>query len=142
MPQVACEVQWDDEEETIIRQTYKHGWERAAVLYGIQETLRLAKEKPHDIHVIVDFRLAPLDTPAKLTVLSSNIENSVPPNQKYLYIIGANRYIRLMMQYASMLAPRASRNREFVESLEDAYVSLRGKGVSFTVRQSSQEPER
>lgn len=135
------EVVWADKEKQILHQIFKPGWSRSDVVGIITKTKEMAETQDHPVHIIMDFSRARLDTPMKLSSLARPIEDSVPKNQHLLYVVGANKYIELMMVYSSMLAPKASRNRTFTQSAQEAIDNLKNKGIQFTLVEDFDQPD-
>jgi hypothetical protein len=121
---------WDNPEKTIIRQIYAKGYQRDDAKRVIAKTHDMIASVEHQVHVVMDFRDSQQDNPARLAGLTKFIESMVHDRQDQLFVVAANRYLKLLIQYNTLIAPRASQNRYLVDTMDEVYEKLEALGKS------------
>jgi hypothetical protein len=112
-------VVWDDADYRILRQVYPAHWTLEDFEHIVQRSNKLLRGLRHTVHIIADGRGSG-GAPNILT-LARKVNASVPDNQGVVVVVGADPNTRRNIEAARRIAPRATGNLYFAQSLEDAY---------------------
>jgi hypothetical protein len=95
---MGIEIRWDNDEKTIIRETYNGRWTWDDFYLRITgEVPPMMKSVNHRVDVIADFRPSgPLPVGPAITN-ARNVIRSMPENWGCLVIVTDNRFIRVMV---------------------------------------------
>ncbi|MDX2078267.1 MAG: hypothetical protein SFZ02_17675 [bacterium] len=113
-------VIWDNDEKTILRQTYTARWTVDDFLACTDKTYRLLNNVPHTVHIIIDLTQA-TRTPANILSAMRYAEEHVNENLGQIVVIGADDFAKEIFSPARRIAPNATRTMIFVETLPQAY---------------------
>lgn len=114
------QVTWVDEEKTIVAQTYTGKVLIEDYYHAVDESATLLSSVEHPVDLIMDATEAHTDMKGFLTA-ASYANKKVPENQRLVIVIGANRFVQTMGKIAGTIAPKATENLYFVDTLEDAH---------------------
>jgi hypothetical protein len=114
------QVTWDDEEQTIAVQTYSGTATMKDYYQAIDESAQLLSSVDHTVDLIMDLTAMKSDLKGFLTAVSY-ANKQVPANQRLVVVVGANRFVQTMGRIAGTIAPKATENVYFVDTLEDAH---------------------
>ena len=117
------QVTWDDEEKTIVVQTYSGKVIIEEYYRAIDESAELLSSVQHPVDLIMDASEAKTDMKGFLTAVSY-ANKKVPANQRFVIVVGANRFVQTMGKVAGTIAPKATENVYFVDTLEDAHTVI------------------
>jgi hypothetical protein len=114
---------WDNDEKTILRQTYTTRWTVDDFLACTDKTYRLLNNVSHTVHILIDLTQA-TRTPANILSAVRYAEEHVNENLGQIVVIGADDFAKEIFSPARRLAPNATRTMIFVESPSEAYELL------------------
>jgi hypothetical protein len=110
---------WDNEQHTILVQTYEDPWSLEDYQRCAEETGQTITGQQHTVHVIIDNSRSK-ETPSNILSVVRYADSIVAPNQGIVVIVRANSTFRALSNVSRKIAPRATRNTYFAASLEDA----------------------
>lgn len=114
---------WENDEKTILRQIYTDRWTVDDFLACTDRTYRLLKSVPHTVHIIIDLSQA-VRTPSNILSVMRYAEQHVNDNLGLITVVGADDFAKAVFMPAKRIAPNATRNMIFVETLPEAYAHL------------------
>lgn len=112
---MAHEVTWDDAAQTVIRQRFYGDANISDYYAAYDKALPLIRSVPYPVDLLLDLRDARVDMGGFLSAVRS-VNKRVPDNQRFVVVIGGNRFIQLMGSAAQRIAPRAAENLHFVDT--------------------------
>jgi hypothetical protein len=121
-PQSLITVKWDNDINTVIRQTYKRGWQWEEFFAVADQTSRLVQSVSHRVDILADFlNSGPLPVgPAIMNVRLAL--RSLPENWGSLVIVTNNGFIRMMLtMFNSYLASSLGNKTYVVSTFVEAY---------------------
>jgi len=128
------QVTWDDKEKTIVVQTYSGKVLVEDYYDAIDKSAELLSSVQHPVDLIMDTSEAKTDMKGFLTA-ASYANKKVPENQRLVIVVAAGRFMQTMAKIAGTIAPKATENVYFVDTLEDA------RNVITEYRQSQKQSE-
>lgn len=120
--------------KTIVVQTYSGKVLVEDYYHAIDKSAELLSSVQHPVDLIMDASEAKTDMKGFLTAVSY-ANKKVPENQRLVIVVGAGRFMQTMGKVAGKIAPRATENVYFVDTLEDA------RNVITEYRQSQKQSE-
>lgn len=114
------QVTWDDEEKTIVVQTYSGKVLVEEYYNAVDKSAQLLSSVNHTVDLIMDLTDMKSDLKGFLTAVSY-ANKKVPSNQRLVTVVGANRFAQTMAKIAGTIAPKATENVYFVDTLEEAH---------------------
>jgi hypothetical protein len=112
-------VNWDNEEKTILCHTYDHGWTTEDLYNAVDENRRLLLGLNHEVDLIVDMSVSGTP-PAGVLTAYQYAERQVPPNQGIVVMVEPGAVMQPFNRIIDNLAPTISKNRTVVNTLEEA----------------------
>jgi hypothetical protein len=112
------EVFWFDEERTIVCQRFLRGFTLADVYHGAETSAQMLATVDHPVDIIIEAHGIP--KMAGIFQLAQHVNRIVPPNQRLVVGVGTNNLLRSMVEISSKVAPKATENIHFVDTLDDA----------------------
>jgi hypothetical protein len=121
-------VEWLNPEQTILIQRFIGEYGVAEYQQVATETAKLLKTVDHPVDIILDFTEGHARKENFLASLGS-IERKVQPNQRLLVVIKASSLLKNLATGMQSVAPKATDNMHFVETLEQALhlIQVRGR---------------
>lgn len=113
-------VEWGDENQTIVIQTYNGKVSIEDYYRAVDESAKLLSSVDHPVDLIMDTTEAKTDMKGFLQAVSY-ANKKVPKNQRLVIVVGANHFIQMLSKIASTIAPKAAENGYFVDTLEEAH---------------------
>lgn len=114
-------VEWANAEKTIVLQTYS-GYVKTDEYYqAVDESALLLSSVEHPVDLIMDGREAKTENGKGFLMAVSYANKKVPKNQRLVLMVGAGLLIRTMGKITRSIAPRATENIYFVNTVEEAY---------------------
>jgi hypothetical protein len=117
-------VEWGNAEQPVIIQSLDGNWNDEDLVALARETRVLAEAVTHTVHIIIDVRKASGIPRSLISKLAPLIEGQVSANQGTIVCIGANDFIKGLVNIARMIAPRATANMHFVRTMQQAWAIL------------------
>jgi hypothetical protein len=118
-------VEWGNDEQTVILQTYFDQTSTADQMEVAQESKRLAESVPHTVHIIIDGRKGNQIPNIRVSHLAPLAEMTVPTNQGIVVCVGFSDFIKGLVNIARLIAPRAAGNVRFVRTVDQAWALLK-----------------
>jgi hypothetical protein len=120
------DVEWDNAEKTIVRQTYGREVTYNDYYDGVKKRFELISSVEHPVDLIIDLRGA---NPNLKGLVSAGryASRHVPPNQRFVLLVGANLFIRSLVNTFIKILPKVSDKIYFVATLEEARKFLQEK---------------
>lgn len=116
-------LDWDNDEQTIIRLTLHDGWAYDELFELNPRTIAMMRSVDHPVHVLVDYTLTN-DMPLGSAMHAKNLSKDWPANFGILAAVTTN----LLVQRTLMLVQGADRGKRgigsrvfFVPTFEEAY---------------------
>ncbi|MDX1991195.1 MAG: hypothetical protein SF029_02320 [bacterium] len=120
-------VDWDNNEKTIIRQTYVGKWTWDEFYASCEEFALLAQTVPHTVHMLIDMRHAgPLPGGALSHI---GALNRLPPNMGRIVAVGVGSFVMRMFNVAAAVRPAVKERILIVATLDEAYSHLKESRV-------------
>jgi hypothetical protein len=116
---MGIQLTWDNEQHTILVQTYEDPWTLEDYQRCAEETGQTITGQQHTVHVIIDNSRSK-ETPSNILSVVRYADSIVAPNQGIVVIVRPNSTFRAVSNVSRKIAPRATRNTYFAASLEDA----------------------
>ncbi|MCL4255967.1 MAG: hypothetical protein KJ043_19575 [Anaerolineae bacterium] len=129
-------VVWDDEEKTIVRQTYGQEISIAEYYDGVKKRLELISSVDHPVDLIIDLRGANTNLKGVLTA-SRYANKHVPPNQRFVVLVGANLFVKSLVNVLGKILPKISNTIYFVETPEVAKQLIDENRAKWTAQNKS-----
>ncbi|MDX2077543.1 MAG: hypothetical protein SFZ02_14030 [bacterium] len=117
---MAIEVVWDDEEKTIVRQTYGNEISIEDYYAGVKKRLELISSVTYPVDLIIDVSKGNPNIKGLLTA-SRYANKHIPPNQRLVVIAGANLFVKSLVGVLKKILPKISDTIHFVNTAEEAY---------------------
>lgn len=112
------EVFWYDDEKTIIYHRYTRGFTIVDFYRAAETSAQMLATVPHPVDIIIETQSLP--KMSGMFSAAQHVNRIVPPNQRLVVAVGANSVLRSMVEITRKIAPRATQNIHFVDTLEDA----------------------
>ncbi|MFZ4815679.1 MAG: hypothetical protein ACOYL5_14165 [Phototrophicaceae bacterium] len=113
------ELIWDDEEHTIVRQTYTGLLSAEDFFECVRQNALMMAETSNPVDLILDISDAKIDLKGFFTAM--RYANKITPaNQRLTVNVGANETFQSMILYGASLGPKLIDNTRFASSLEEA----------------------
>jgi hypothetical protein len=120
-------VSWDNEEKTIVRQTYIGKWTWDEFYAAGEEFAVLAGTVTHTVHLLIDMRQAgPLPGGALSHI---GAMNRLPPNMGRIVAVGVGSFVMKMFNVAAAVRPAIKERILIVATLDEAYSHLKESRV-------------
>lgn len=121
---MAYDVMWANPEKTIVVQHYGSLFRAADYPEIVKQSAAMLHTVTHPVDLII---LLPDEGEYTLGALMSmrEIEEQVPENQRHLVVVNAPLSIKLLIDAARLVAPRATANLHHVKSPNDAFALLK-----------------
>jgi hypothetical protein len=120
---MSIHIEWHDEGQTILIQTYKGDWTINDYIDVVNRTFNLIDPLSHPVDVIADMTCSGRN-PVHFISAGPYIRNKISPNQHMIVVVGANEFIRKMGVIAQRMAPHVVRNMHFVNTLDEAFLHI------------------
>lgn len=122
---MAVYVHWDDEDKSILCQVYTGAWTLDEFNHTIRKTHKLLSGLPHTVHIIVDLTQSER-SPSNILAAIRDLDRYTTPNQGLVVLVGADAFSRSIISMAKRLAPRATLNGHFADSITEArqYIAM------------------
>lgn len=117
-------VEWDNEERTIIRYDIRDPWHLPEYSRALFHTWSMIESVEHSVHVVVDFTHA-MSFPRNLLSNAASTNNQLHPRQGLVIGIKVSPYLQMMVRVATRVFPRLGHNVFFVATLQDAYTLIK-----------------
>ncbi len=120
------QVEWDNEEKTIIRYTFRPGWDWNELITAFQQVDALMDIVDHKVDTILDFTLTSLMFPKDALSFSRRaLENPRHPNINNTVVVG-NRFVKSLADVVFSIAPKSAKrwNLQVAQTMEEAYELL------------------
>jgi hypothetical protein len=120
--QMSITVDWDNAEQTIIRQIYQRHWQWDEFFEAADQTRAMVKTVSHQVDIIADFlNSGPLPLgPAMMN--ARRALSDLPSNWNSLVIVTANGFIRMtVLMFNSYFANTIGSKVYVVSSFSEAY---------------------
>lgn len=113
-------VSWTDENQTIVLQTYVGNLKIEDYYHAIDESAKLLQSVNHMVDLIMDVSEANTDMKGFLqAVYYAN--KKVPDNQRLVIVVEASRFMQSLGKIAETIAPKATKNVYFVDTVDEAH---------------------
>lgn len=113
-------LNWEDDARTILRHTYRGKWTVAEFYEAVDGSRSLLLDVAHPVDLIIDMREGP-NPPKGITPAYQYADRKVPANQRLIVMVNPSEYMRRFNRIVEGVAPRASKDRHVVETVEDAH---------------------
>lgn len=117
-------VEWDNEERTIIRYHVGDPWQLPEYSRALFHTWAMIESVEHSVHVVVDFTHA-ISFPKNLLSNASSTNNQIHPRQALVIGVKVSPYLQMIVRVAARAFPRLGRNVFFVPTLQEAYIMIK-----------------
>ena len=117
------QVIWDDEAQTILRQIYSGHLKINDYIEATDEFGRMARTISHTVHSIMD-RTQVISTPGVLLPALRYANNNLPPNSGIRVVVKGSMFTRLIVDFGRRVAPQLVDNVYFVDTLEEARLTI------------------
>lgn len=114
------QVIWEDPEQTIIRQLYTGKVTAGDYYQAVDRNAEMMHSVNHPVDLIIDVLDAKTDMKGFWAALSY-ANKKVPDNQRLVIVVGADSFLKVLGGVANKIAPRATSNSYFADSLDEAY---------------------
>lgn len=116
-------VSWDNDERTIVRQTYEGQWTISDFYNCVDESARLLHSVDGPVDLIVDMRDC---TPPPNGIIRGYryADSKVPDNQRLLIVVQASDIQKVYDRVVDSITLRIGRNRVSVETMDEAYAVI------------------
>jgi hypothetical protein len=124
------DVQWDDDNQTVIRYVFKTPWTWTEYHAAIEQAWTMAKSVDHPTDTITDMsgsRLLPDN-------LFANIKRSmveIPDSTQTVVLVGGGAFMDVMLGVFRRLYPRQVAKFHMVRTLEEARTLIRERRAAF-----------
>lgn len=129
---MAIDIQWDNEEKTIVRQTYGEVVTPEEYYQMVKQSAELLNSVNHPVDLIVDLRKLKF-TLRGMTTMTQYANKMVPANQRIVVAVGLPATIKQIINLLMRIAPRAAKNTYYVDTIEEAYRILEEQRAKLTV---------
>ncbi|MBZ0291623.1 MAG: hypothetical protein K8L99_03560 [Anaerolineae bacterium] len=128
-------VEWDNQQQTIIRCTFKQHWTWNELFYTLDEVKRMSSEVNQRVDAILDFSSADLIPSGMIFSLNGHqqaktLAKKASESRGRVVIAGASRFIRLVYETFRNLTPDISTGVYFTDDLAAARRYLEQQHVS------------
>lgn len=113
------QIQWDDDQHTVLVQIYQGDWTLPEYLDVIGKTYDLIEALDHPVDLIADLRNSG-KVPVQLMSAKTYAEHKISSRQRLLVLAGADSFLKTMGIVASRLTPHLTRNLHFVKCVDEA----------------------
>lgn len=118
------EVFWYDDEKTILYQRYLRGFGLADFYQVAETSAKMLATVPHTVDIIIETQSLP--KMSGMFPAAQHVNRIVPPNQRLVVAVGTNSLLRSMVEISRKIAPKATENIHFVDTLDDALAFIHG----------------
>ncbi|MBC7870981.1 MAG: hypothetical protein H7Y09_09100 [Chitinophagaceae bacterium] len=113
-------LMWDDEAHTILTQKYDGVCTLDEFHQIVDDSSKMLATVPHEVDLIIDMTTMSISAGRLLSAVT-HVEGKVPPNQRLLLVVCAPAFIRAIVRVATKIAPKATRNLHFLDTLDQAH---------------------
>ena len=116
------QVQWDNEEQKIVRYKFEQGWAWPDLHHALDEAGKLINTVSHRVDVIMDISNANLVPQGALSQINRAYNNPKPPNIGITIIVAPNSFMSAMVNMAKKIwGNKTEWQLEFVNTIGEAY---------------------
>ncbi|HSS95563.1 MAG TPA: hypothetical protein VLK33_00955 [Terriglobales bacterium] len=123
---MSINVQWDNEEHTLVRWDFIGMWDWNDFLAAQKTSNDLISSVPHTVDIIGDVSRSPHVPPGAMARFRTYRRND-PENAGRVVLVGANIYIKTIVDIFRGMFPKTGGNFTFANSLEEARSTLTAK---------------
>ncbi len=123
---MSINVQWDNEEHTLVRWDFIGTWDWNDFLAAQKASNELISSVPHRVDIIGDVSGSHQIPPGAIARFRTYRRDD-PPNAGRVVLVGASAYIRTMVEIFRGIFPNTGGNFTFADSLEEARSALTSK---------------
>ncbi|MFW5771689.1 MAG: hypothetical protein ACOCZH_00090 [Phototrophicaceae bacterium] len=120
---------WDDPDHRILRQIFPQHWTLDEYRHLVERTNKLLMGLDHTVHIIVDGRESER-APSNILSIARYVDSRIAPNQGTVVVLGADDFVRTVIEAAKRIAPRATADVYLVDTLEEAHAVLAMNAVA------------
>jgi len=114
---------WDNDEKTIVRHIYDGRWTLEDYYNLIGEHRIMLKDVDHTVDIINDLRTAG-PVPGGMAQAIKYAARNAPPNEGVNVIVGANEYVKALIELVNRTAGTDVTEVTHVATLEEAYAII------------------
>jgi len=114
---------WADDSHTILIQKYEGVCTLDDFHRTVDESNQALATVSHPVDLILDMTSMRISAKQLLSA-ASHAERKVPQNQRLLLVVGAPPFIKAIVKAASKIAPNATRNLHFLNTMAEAYTII------------------
>jgi len=112
--------------KTIVVQTFEGEVSMTDYHQMVDTNVVLLNSVTYPVDIIMDTRSGKMDV-TNFLIASSYANKKVPDNQRFVVVIGANKFLQKMTDIAHHIAPKAVENVLFVDTMDEAMAILEGQ---------------
>lgn len=112
-------IEWIDQDRKIVLQKYFDQIKHEDFYDAVDKSAKMISSVEHIVDIIIDMREAKTDLKGFFQA-ASYANKKVPDNQGVVVVIGASRFTQMMVKVAESIAPKATEDLYFVDTLEEA----------------------
>jgi hypothetical protein len=120
---MAIDVQWMTPEKEVLLVIYGERWSLEDYYLAIDRSTQMMDEVNHLVHIIQDAS-GMKEYPTKLLSAGSYTEKKAHPRRGIMIMVGLNRFIQSLLNIGKVIAPKATQDMYFVETMEQAKKKL------------------
>ncbi|MBC7814773.1 MAG: STAS/SEC14 domain-containing protein [Burkholderiales bacterium] len=133
MARKTIEVDWDNDEHTIIREMFIGRWTWNEFYEVARDVPPMMTATPHTVHILADFRQSGPLPIGPAIIHARNTVQHLPDNWGIMVIVTPSMFIRTMVDVFRRMFPGRVAEKTFaVRELEEAYALMEQYGAAQT----------
>ncbi|MEO8609079.1 MAG: hypothetical protein ABI690_14410 [Chloroflexota bacterium] len=121
---MSINVQWDNEEHTLVRWDFIETWDWNDFLAAQKTSNALISSVPHKVDIIGDVSRSAYMPPGSIARFRTYRRDD-PANAGRVVLVGANTYVKTIVEIFRGMFPNTGGNFTFANSLEEARSELK-----------------
>ncbi len=122
---MSLKAEWANPEKTVILQTLEGQWTLTDLFALMEAEEKMLLEVDHKVDFIADLTHARFSKDNLFPALGRIQRSSKLPNSGRIAVLNANGYIRSLVNVVAKVAPQATTNIFFVNTMEEAYTRFK-----------------
>lgn len=116
-------IVWGNDEKTIVTHIYVGKWTLDEFHQAVDENAALMNSVSHPVDMIADLTQSDGLPPRMLSAVGSVLRKT-PKNQGMSVVVGADRFVTIMLDVALTIAPKLKSTYRHAPTLDEAYAII------------------
>jgi hypothetical protein len=117
-------IAWDNEERTILRQTYQGNWTNEEYIAAARNIIAVIDGSPHKVYLIVDFSKSTTNPRLTLSAMGAGEKQQTTDKTALIVLYRVPVYVRLLLGPARIIVPDTMKRLVVVDTEEEAYAAI------------------